>query len=191
MTRFVLLSFVFLGWAFYEVSGGGDYSPPRPVSLAAVEDIETQQAETEASEAAEVLSEKPAAAPEKIELTAADTRPLVSTPQPIPAENLPPRYDGSLSTIKLEDGPVSIGAAVGIVEFFDGDRDEAREILRVRGNRVNMRSGPNKNTSIVARLSQGQRVELLEDPGRGWLKLKVLDSGEVGWMAEFLLVASN
>ncbi len=27
MWRFILLSFVFLGWAFYELSGGADYHP--------------------------------------------------------------------------------------------------------------------------------------------------------------------
>ena len=42
-----------------------------------------------------------------------------------------------------------------------------------------------------AREREQTEVEVIRDNGDGWVKLRVLDSGRVGWMADFLLVASN
>ncbi|MGB2201766.1 MAG: SH3 domain-containing protein [Pseudooceanicola atlanticus] len=53
-----------------------------------------------------------------------------------------------------------------------------------------MRNGPGTNFSIVDRLTRGEQVEVLAEPGNGWLKLRVSDSGRVGWMADFLVTAA-
>ena len=37
MSRFIFLSFAFLGWAFYEVSGGPDFQPRISAAVAATE----------------------------------------------------------------------------------------------------------------------------------------------------------
>ena len=57
--------------------------------------------------------------------------------------------------------------------------------------RVNMRQGPGQNFDIVAKLTSGEKVEILQDPGDGWVKLRVSKNGNEGWMADFLLTASN
>ena len=36
MPRYILLSFLFMGWAFYELSGGANFRPPERVAVAEV-----------------------------------------------------------------------------------------------------------------------------------------------------------
>ncbi|UYV36435.1 SH3 domain-containing protein [Rhodobacteraceae bacterium D3-12] len=54
-----------------------------------------------------------------------------------------------------------------------------------------MRSGPGKEHSVVGKLTRGTEVEVTQDNGTGWVQLRVVDTGEEGWMADFLLVAAN
>lgn len=65
------------------------------------------------------------------------------------------------------------------------------DMRKVTAARVNMRQGRGQNFSVVAKLISGDEVQILQDPGDGWLKLKVQESDRVGWMADFLLTASN
>jgi uncharacterized protein YgiM (DUF1202 family) len=53
-----------------------------------------------------------------------------------------------------------------------------------------MRNGPGQSFDVVGKLGNGERVEILQDPGDGWVKLRVVEGGRVGWMADFLLTAS-
>ena len=50
-----------------------------------------------------------------------------------------------------------------------------------------MRNGPGTSYSVVATLSRDTEVEVLRDPGQGWVKLQVVDSGRIGWMSARLL----
>lgn len=59
----------------------------------------------------------------------------------------------------------------------------------VAGTRVNMRLGPGTGHSVVTQLSQGTEVEVLRAEG-GWLKLRVVDSKRIGWMADYLVTAA-
>jgi uncharacterized protein YgiM (DUF1202 family) len=65
------------------------------------------------------------------------------------------------------------------------------DLRLVSGNNVNMRNGPGTSYSVVGRLTRGEEVEVLSDPGNGWLKLRVAETGNVGWMADFLVSAAN
>ncbi|MEO1555213.1 MAG: SH3 domain-containing protein, partial [Pseudomonadota bacterium] len=57
----------------------------------------------------------------------------------------------------------------------------------VSGNSVNVRGGPGTNFSVVNRMVRGDKVEILQDPGQGWVQLRPVGGGPVGWMADFLL----
>ena len=61
------------------------------------------------------------------------------------------------------------------------------DIRTVSGNRVNVRGGPGTDFGIVTRLVRGDEVEILEDNGDGWVRLRLLGGGTEGWMADFLL----
>ena len=167
MTRFVLLSFAFLGWAFYEVSGGQDFEPAPPKR------ITVEKAEPEAPPPSEETTDISAA-------LAAESRPmpaplpiaLVSAPAPTPeAErvNLAPSQDEIAATPVVETPPA--------------------DIREVSGSRVNMRSGPGTAFGVLATLGRGERVEVLGAPENGWAKLRVIQTGRIGWMSARLLRA--
>jgi uncharacterized protein YraI len=63
---------------------------------------------------------------------------------------------------------------------------------RVTGNRVNLRAGPGTSFGVVDTLRRGDEVEVLQDPGTGWVKLRSFEGNSIGWMSgQFLQVASN
>lgn len=63
----------------------------------------------------------------------------------------------------------------------------AADIREVTATRVNLRAGPGIEYGVIDRLTQGTRVEILWDPGAGWVKLRAVDGGPEGWMADSLL----
>ncbi|MEM9309540.1 MAG: SH3 domain-containing protein [Pseudomonadota bacterium] len=60
-------------------------------------------------------------------------------------------------------------------------------IRRIKGTRVNMRSGPGTDYDVVDQLLQNTQVEVLTDTGTGWVELRTLEGGTTGWVASFLL----
>jgi hypothetical protein len=78
------------------------------------------------------------------------------------------------------------GADDGRVQAY-GDGD----FRRVTGNSVNMRSGPGTDYQRLGSLSKGTEIMVLEEPGNGWVMLEVVSTGETGWMADWLITASN
>ena len=67
----------------------------------------------------------------------------------------------------------------------------ARDIRRVTGNVVNMRGGPGTQYDRTGKLRKDDEVIVLQEPGNGWIKLRSVDTGRVGWMADWLVTAAN
>lgn len=63
--------------------------------------------------------------------------------------------------------------------------------LRVTGDRVNFRAGPSTDDAILAALTLGTEVELIERVGDGWAHLRVPDAGLSGYMSEDFLEPAN
>ena len=63
------------------------------------------------------------------------------------------------------------------------------DIRVVSGNRVNVRGGPGTGFDVVNRLVRGEEVEIIEDNGDGWVKMRPVSGGKEGWMADFLLAS--
>lgn len=66
-----------------------------------------------------------------------------------------------------------------------------QDIRTVLRSRVNLRDGPGTQFDIVTKLDSGEAVALLENDGTGWVRLRVLETGRVGWMADYLISAAN
>ncbi len=132
MWRFVLVSLIFLGWAFYEISGGDAYRPA-PGSLQA-------RATRDAAE-------------------------------PVPDAATRP-------------GPLSDRRRAGLAMAETGDGLPRRA---VRPLEVVLRLGPGKGYGRVARLERHDEVDLLRAPGGGWVRVRVAETGQAGWMPEGLL----
>ncbi len=199
MIRFMLLSFGFLGWAFYEMSGGSDFDAGaiREARLAAIE------AEKPA---------KPAPAPAPAPSIIADTpKNFIDTDPPANRDvtrvalNLT-ELENALGSGQEEEGavPQNVGIVTSsadtpaiipsLINPNDGlttsqsiPTSAAGDIRTVSGNRVNVRGGPGTDFGIVTRLVRGDAVKILQDDGNGWVRLEPLDGGPGGWMADFLL----
>ncbi|MFK7753542.1 MAG: SH3 domain-containing protein [Sedimentitalea sp.] len=211
MKRFIVVTFLGLGWVFYEMSGGADFEPRR---LAPV-----QHAEAPAVTRTETVRTEPVEQVERVAVTELVVRP---TAPERPAANPNRRAEiaqerigqlgaaagGGLSLFpeggargegltlaSLEDG------ASGLVEVPTTTTVrpvdpvvtsiEARDIRVVNASRVNLRAGPGTDHSVVTKLTRDARVEVLSDGGDGWVQLRVVASGREGWIADYLLAGLN
>lgn len=191
MKTFILLTFGFLGFAFYEMSGGSDFEPASARMADAT--VDTQ----EAVQVEKVVAQQPApvvtsttASITKIDNTPDVTRvslnltnvgaaQAVATDQPAPA---------TAQIIDSTETPQIILPSLIATTNRNGT-DVNGDVRKVSGNRVNVRGGPSTNYGVVSKLTRGAEVVILEDNGDGWVKMRPVDGGETGWMADFLLTS--
>lgn len=213
MKRFILLTFGFLGWAFYEMSGGADFESasdrmarlsPAVVEepLPATEPVAVAQTESTPAFVDTDPPEESSVTRVALNLTTLqDALDSTQADQPAPqAEivNVDPEtgvaINAGLSTSSA-DTPAIIPSL--IVPQDSGASTSATtltsvagtDIRTVTGNRVNVRGGPGTDFGVVNKLVRGDAVEILEDDGNGWVRMRPLDGGTEGWMADFLLVS--
>lgn len=200
MGRVIFIAFAFMGWAFYELSGGADFDPvaTRNARIDGPPPVETQRlAEARAATVTEETVTR-------VSLDLASLEDVLTPAQ----RGLVGRQEPARQTLRLEPAveedkqelilpslivnAVPSEATVTPVDFSPNrlatpTSAVAKEVRRVTGNRVNVRGGPGTNFGVVNRLVRGDNVEILEDPGNGWVMLRPVDGGPVGWMADFLL----
>lgn len=214
MFRFILVSLGFLGWAFYEMSGGSDFDPVA-TRMARIEPLaetpfdapaENSNQVVLASASGDVVDTDPfeneAVTRVSLNLTslqdaldqsgdAAVVSPAVTTVDPAVVPTNVAITTASADTpaiipslIVQDDTATATASPAALVSEIGLD------IRTVSGNRVNVRGGPSTNFSVVSKLVRGDAVEILEDNGNGWVKMRSVLTGEEGWMADFLLSES-
>ncbi|MEZ5716766.1 MAG: SH3 domain-containing protein [Paracoccaceae bacterium] len=228
MWRLIVVTFGFLGWAFYVLSGGADYVPsegsrqqiaalqasqpaapvePRRDTPTAILTVQAPNPTATAH-----LSEPRQAGGAKFVLASA----TATTPAPKPRADVPlsdaekrlrltlngeaPAGMAGVATVSANPEKIArlVAAAAAVRPANQpqptaaaAQAQDGRDLRNVSASRVNMRQGPGTDFNVVAKLTQGTEVEVLRDQGDGWVKLRVVDSGRVGWMADHLLTASN
>ncbi len=101
------------------------------------------------------------------------------------AVNLPPaQSSGGVAPV---DAPVVADGE----DVAQTQSDPTNERLRVTGDRVNFRAGPSTNDAILAALTLGTEVELIERVADGWAHLRVPETGLSGYMSEDFLEPAN
>ncbi len=233
MGKFIIVTFGFLAFALYELSGGSEFvsvADEKRVMQEALleeEEVQTPQAQRELGEIVALASPVTEIKTVARVVPAASVAEIASTPSGAPAHS---SVNASASAQSNQDAPsiqqatniaITAQASGDFTRSFEsaletalsdveeqpvGDDVQAQasqsiassstdslptDIRRVTAARVNMREGPGRNFAVVAKLSAGDSVEILQDPGLGWVKLKMAETGRVGWMADFLLTASN
>ncbi|WGW05187.1 SH3 domain-containing protein [Tropicibacter oceani] len=194
MTRVILVTFGFLGWAWYEMSGGSAFEPGTNSLMVLAPVEETTIARPERVAIVSTKTETPPR-PEVTRTTGMGTS-LANvgnlTRVAAPWET---------GTAKADD----IASLVNTVVAADeGSQVAAKPIMvpvvsvassidyrTVTGNRVNLRSGPSTGFDVVTKLVRGDEVEVLQEDGTGWVKLRALRGSDIGWMSEQFLVAGN
>lgn len=162
MRKFIIFTFLMLGWTFYEMSGGADFvAQERQVAQVAVVEPEPEVQVTRASfSTLDVLPAQVVATPQ------ADVVLAVATPTPAVAE-------------VIEDAP-----EVTLVSLAQPAPVDLRQ---VSGARVNMRSGPGTDYRVLDTLTRGTSAEIIEMNQNGWARIRVQDTGQIGWMSARLL----
>lgn len=202
MARFILVCFAFLAFAFYELSGGSDFDPEE-TRLARIDppsDVRQQPLErTQVAQAqiapAPALSGSEDVTRVSLSLTSVEdvVRPAKSRSiqakrvvavQNAVSEEEPTIIIPSLIVDKPVITPVSFG------QRGEEPREQAQgdfDVRAVTGSSVNVRGGPGTGYSVVNRLVRGDKVEILDNPGNGWVQMRPVGGGTTGWMADFLL----
>lgn len=201
MSRFVFVSFVFLGWAFYELSGGADFQPPeRAVRMVAQAPVETTRIPQQS--VASLVPDRPILVPRDQR----EAAPRSATVQPAADRtgtgDLQPRLASGLSLFPTATGTETLQLAsledgvAGLVQTTVTDETpepapetfvREKDMREITGTRVNMRQGPGTNYPILKRLTIGQQVEVLDDSGTGWLRLRAMPDQTMGWIAASLV----
>lgn len=186
MIRLFIVTFAVLGWAWYELSGGSEFEAgSQGISvLASVETkelepvtapIEPQVSRTDLSEAPLTAVATPAPAPKPVLQLTPAAAPVSPVVVPVAAP--------SVASADPVIQPVVTQASTTIAASVD--------YRAVTGSRVNLRSGPGTRHDVVTQLFRGDEVEVLQDPGSGWVQLRSLNGSNVGWMSADFLVAAN
>lgn len=184
MIRIMLVTFLFLGWAFYELSGGSEFEAPEVASVTTLEQFD--------------VADLPAEEPSAIRARVTPQPDIAITDQPATGvdarenadENANEDAVAQAADTAVETAVTEVSLNVpGSTELGAPQETNANDpvngdLRRITGNRVNMRSGPGTNYPVVTQLRRDQVVELLQDPGSGWVKLRAEDGGSVGWMAK-------
>ena len=204
MKRFILLTFGFMGWAFYEMSGGADFEPAS-VRMARLNPV----VESQAVAVAEAETVTPT-------VVAETPKPFVDTDPPLDnnvtrvslnltslqevlSETDPTEPTAQSTAQEGTDVPVNVilssGDTPAIIPSLISPNDgivtsllATGDVRTVSATRVNVRGGPGTDYGVVTKLTRGDAVEILQDNGDGWVKMRTLDGGPEGWMADFLLV---
>lgn len=219
MKRFILLNFAFLAWIFYAVSGGADYEP-REGSRQAEALKARAAAETRlASVKTETPPEQVATAndPALLVDTEVTTRNAVDIAGIVPeflvldkapdmqAEAIAPQTaaadaddlatdsaNARLASLTLAE-PAVFAQAAGYAPVSEEAEQTApaRDLRRITGTSVNMRAGPGTTYGVMGRVTRGTEVEVLESYNAGWLRLRVVESSSIGWVAASLVSANQ
>lgn len=194
MTKFVFLSLIFMGWAFYEVSGGKDFAPEEPARIAKYKALEAERAEaareqerTRKAAIAEKARQREAAraAMQVASLDLSGTGAALEQASLVTQTPLTRRQ-----TLFSDPTPTPETERAAIPQPIEPNGiadDEPADLRKVRGSRVNMRGGPGTSYAVLTTLNRDDEVEVLRESDNGWVKLKVVDSGRIGWMSAKLL----
>jgi hypothetical protein len=207
MTKFILISFGFLGFAFYELSGGADFDGealrlsrvetapiveglPKVVVAEATAVAEPQVTEEERIEvtraSVNLVSEEKLEVTNAVAVKADEVETLVTQASLI----IEPTEDDRVSAIILPSliaAPEAVEATQEVETPQETLATLGADIRLVAGNRVNVRGGPSTDFEIVGRLTRGTEVEVLAENGEGWVEMRSVDGTTIGWMADFLL----
>jgi hypothetical protein len=162
MGKFIIVSFLALGLAFYELSGGADFVPEDRVAVAH----------------APITDDSRLGQTTDVAVSRSNAASLIA-------------LNPSVTTVSLDATPAATPAVAVVEEIIEvpvtAIETAPLDIRIVASTRVNMRQGPGTSFDVLDTLDGGTQAEVLEVNESGWARVEVLTTGQVGWMAERLL----
>lgn len=201
--RFVLVTFAFLAFAFYELSGGADFEPrkQRPQVASTESAPKPGDAQLTAGTVRVIPDPQKVAAvidpaqATSLQLTQISAKPAAAatadTPAPTLALRLSQPADAGetlqLASLADEDGSFPQltfldPAAPAKAQDPIAEPAPALDIRAVTGSRVNLRQGPGTTYGVIGTLFYDDQVEVLETLDNGWVRLRNVKDNRIGWM---------
>ncbi|MFZ3584290.1 SH3 domain-containing protein [Loktanella sp. DJP18] len=185
MGKFIIGSFAILAWTFYVMSGGANFQPETRIA-----DAEAAQPEVTRAQTAGLIDISPTVAPATVaeaSATASATESPAQTAEPVAISlETTPAFSGETArSAPVAPNFTSLSAPAPAAV---GSPDLAA-IREVAGRAVNMREGPSTSFDVIDTLPQGTQTEVIDSDGAGWVRVRVLETGQIGWMAERLLTS--
>ncbi|MBU2959755.1 SH3 domain-containing protein [Citreicella sp. C3M06] len=195
MKSFIFLTFAFLALAWYQMSGGADFNADRSAAAAVARSPEVARADTSAAPLVSVAA-PPAgvvlASARAVPAGQAVAEPAVDRAKAAPAAQKLDVTLASAARIPLARPSDAMIAKLAARETkSDANPDSMRDLHRVTGSVVNMRSGPGTAYHVVDQLRRNAVVEVVSENVDGWVKLRSVDGARVGWMSNRFLDAVN
>jgi hypothetical protein len=173
MNKYILAAFAFMAVGFYELSGGADFEPGDEKLVVF----------------AEPKPSIPEPSPEPSIVARADTAALTEvTPASAVIEQPETTETTQFNLVSAAASDVRTQDAAAEAEPVNIPEPDFRF---VDGDRVNMRGGPGTDYAVIGKLYRNDMIEILKDEGNGWLHLRDTITGEEGWIADWLVTASN
>ncbi len=199
MKTFILLTFAFLAFAGYQLSGGADFEPAS-VRMAGLQPA-AEKAEVTAVQSVREAPQQDTVT--RVSLNLTSVQPAIEAAREAPADvelrapvefvsandNLIEAVPTNISTLSTENTPAIIPSLItpGDTRSNLAQIASAKDLREVTASRVNVRGGPGTEYGVVSKLARGDAVEVIEDAGNGWVRMRPLDGSPEGWMADFLL----
>ena len=189
MGKFIIGTFGVLAWTFYVMSGGATFTPETRVAEAA-----PSQPVTEQTPPADVIALIAPVAPETV--AAPDDQLAVDPVTMTPPPAIESAQDATPIAVSATAAPAFAGSdanVIGIEPAFASlsapapASPDMTALREVAARAVNMREGPDTSYAVLDTLPQGTQTEVVESDGTGWVRVRVVGTGQMGWMAERLL----
>ena len=172
MFKIMTATTALLGLAFFEMSGGADFEPGMAQAATAT------PVETEATDSL---------APYRVAIA-------------FPADQYDyvPFNDPVIVPVQVAEAPVAtegddamiVKAAYGAepegITLVSADDTPRPDLRIVTGDWVNVRSGASTANTVIDTVARDTEVQVLGTDG-DWVQVELLQSGQIGWMASWLL----
>ncbi|MFP7569910.1 SH3 domain-containing protein [Marivita sp. S2033] len=180
--KYVLIAFAFMGFAFYELSGGSEFEPGQN-SLTVFAEPNIVDSALQRPLPTEIVARADTSAAALTDVT--PVRSVVEEPPQAPSGDL------TLAALDAALPAPETGIAADAENSEPSNLASEPDFRFVDGSRVNMRGGPGTDYAVVGQLMQNDMIEVLADEGGGWLHVRVSATGEDGWMADWLVTAAD
>jgi hypothetical protein len=173
--RFIVLTFLLMGWGYYELSGGADFVPQaRPVAVAQV------------AEPAPVPDSPELGGIEIVTRTAGNVTLAALTEPSAPAADLAVPAADIAAALEQALPPAD---AIVTPAVAPATPDLQTDLREVTGNRVNLRDGPGRDFTAIDQLTLGTVIAVIGTGAGGWVEIEVIATGQTGWMSADFLTA--
>lgn len=210
MNRFIVISFLIMGFGYYELSGGAGFEPemrptatlaeatarqdalpaaadPTPAQVDAVQPVPIDPVDDTAVQAGAQPTDL-AAATNEVGAELPVFRSLSEAAGAAILTNIPARAPSETQPETPSDPtlvPVSTTEPAALPEV---ETDAGGDVRWVDASGLNVRSGPSTSSSVLTSLERSEFVLVIREQTDGWALVRVEGDGTEGWVASRFLV---